>query len=79
MVVYSRHFVEELLNDDLDMEDVLRVCKSGAIADSPESDIKTGEWKYRIGGITAEQRLVTVVFVLKTNKAVVITVFERKS
>jgi hypothetical protein len=43
-----------LSNDDLTTEDILAVCRSGAIVMASEKDIKTGQWKYRIEGITAE-------------------------
>ncbi|MEP7367346.1 MAG: DUF4258 domain-containing protein [Acidobacteriota bacterium] len=77
-VRYSRHFRDELLNDQLTTEDVLTVCKSGAISMVPEQDIKTGQWKYRIEGLTADRRKVAVVFSFVMDQAVFITVFERK-
>lgn len=77
VVIYTKHFREELSNDELTMQDVLAVCRSGAIVMAPESDIKTGQWKYRIEGVTVERRLVSVVFSLTTEAAVFITVFER--
>ena len=75
--MYSRHFREELANDDLSTEDVLIVCKSGAIIMEPEKDIKTGDWKYRIEGLTAERRQVSVVFTFRSELTVMITVFAR--
>jgi uncharacterized protein DUF4258 len=77
-VIYSRHFREELANDDLTTEDVLRVCKSGAVAVPPEKDIKTGDWKYTIEGITVDRRNIAVVFTFRLVSAVFVTVFERK-
>lgn len=74
----TKHFREELANDDLTMEDVLRVCKSGAIVMEPEQDIKTGHWKYRIEGSTVDARHIAVVFRLRPDAGVFITVFERK-
>jgi len=47
-ISYTNHFREEFLNDDLTTEDVLAVCRSGAIPMAPEQDIKSGYWKYRI-------------------------------
>lgn len=76
-VVYTRHFRDELANDDLTMEDVLVVCRSGAIVRVPETDIRTGEWKYRIEGSTAEHRQIAVVFCIRPGATVFITVFER--
>ena len=77
VVIYSRHFRVELTNDDLTMEDILLVCRSGAIVMAAEKDIKTGQWKYRIEGITVEMRRIAVVFTFRNERAVFITVFER--
>jgi len=44
---------------------------------SPEKDLKTGQWKYRIEGITADRRKVAVVFTFSLERAIFITVFER--
>jgi hypothetical protein len=77
-VKYTKHFGEELINDDLSTEDILRICKSGAIIEAPEKDIKTGQWKYKIEGTTSDNRRVAVVFVLRHLLAIFITVFERK-
>ena len=44
---------------------------------APERDIKTGDWKYRIEGLTADRRRVAVVFAFRQEKAVFITVFTR--
>jgi hypothetical protein len=72
-VIYSRHFRDELVNDDLTTEDTLAVCSSGAIVMAPEKDIKTGQWNYRIEGITADRRH------FRPEQAVFTTVFERTS
>jgi hypothetical protein len=64
-------------NDDLTTEDVLAICRAGVIIMAPEKDIKTGKWKYRIEGLTADRRQVAVVFTFRTEQAVLITVFER--
>lgn len=77
-VRYTGHFKEELMNDGLTTEDVLAVCCSGAIFMAAEKDIKTGNWKYRIEGRTADHENVALVFTLKPGrKAVFITVFKR--
>jgi len=76
-VVYSRHFRDELANDGFSTEDVLRVCRSGAIVMSPEKDIHTGDWKYTIEGLTADCRRAAVVFTFRPGQAVLITVFLR--
>ena len=43
----------------------------------PEKDIKTGQWKYRIEGITVDRRRIAFVFTLKPDLTVFITVFEK--
>ena len=78
-IIYSRHFRDELANDDLTTQDVLTVCRSGAIIMSPEQDIKTGQWKYRIEGTNADECGVAVVFTFRHEQAVFITVFKRIS
>jgi hypothetical protein len=77
-VIYSRHFREELANDSLTTGDVLMVCKSGAIIMAPEKDLKTGNWKYRIEGSTADHDHVAVVFAFTRDLAVLITVFRMR-
>jgi uncharacterized DUF497 family protein len=76
-VVYSRHFRDELVNDGLTTEDVLTVCRSGSIIMAPERDIRAGNWRYRIEGITSDQCRIAVVFTFRPGQAVFITVFER--
>jgi hypothetical protein len=46
---------------------------------SPEQDIKTGQWKYRIEGTNADECRVAVVFTFRHEQAVFITVFKRIS
>jgi Domain of unknown function (DUF4258) len=77
VVLYSRHFREELARDDLTRGDVLTVCRSGMIVMAAEKDIKTGDWKYRIEGMTADRRQIAVVFTFQSELAVLITVFAR--
>jgi hypothetical protein len=77
--IYSKHFRDELANDDLTMEDILAVCRSGSIAMAAEKDIKTGQWKYRIEGTTVDRNEVAVIFTFKPDFAVFITVFKRAS
>ncbi len=76
-IIYTRHFWGELANDDLTTDDILAVCRSGAVIMEPEKDIMTGQWKYRIDGITADCRPAAVVFTFRPELAVFITVFER--
>ena len=78
-VVLTKHFREELKNDDFTMEDVLLVCRSGSIRTAPEPDIRTGDWKHRIEGFTLDGRSLAVVFCVRTNDVVFITVFGTRS
>jgi len=66
-----------LAADDLSTPDVLTVSRSGAIIAAPEKDIRTGQWKYRIEGIAADRRFIAVVFTFASERAILITVFER--
>jgi hypothetical protein len=76
-VIYSRHFRDELMNDGLTISDVLTVCRGGAVIMAPEKDIKTGDWKYRIEGLTSDQCRVAVVFAFRPEQGVLITLFRR--
>jgi hypothetical protein len=44
---------------------------------APECDIRTGQWKYRIEGTTAEMRRIAIVFAFRAETTVMITVFEK--
>lgn len=76
-MIYSKHFRDELANDHLTMQDMLTVCRSGAVMTAPEKDIRTGQWKYRIEGATTEGGRIAIVFTFRPRLAVLITVFER--
>src|SRR5579863_8121184 len=79
-VVPSRHFRDELANDNLDMPDALAVLKSGNIYDAPEPDIRMGEWKYRVEGYAPDGQRLAIVFCFKTReRAILITVFSIES
>jgi hypothetical protein len=76
-VILTKHFRDELAHDALSMDDVLMVCRSGAIRTAPEKDIRTGHWKYRIEGLTIDRRSVAIIFTFRSHSAVFTTVFER--
>ena len=79
-VVPSKHFRDELANDNLDMADALTVLKSGNIYDAPEVDIRTGDWKYRMEGYAPEGWWLAIVFCFKTReRAFLITVWSIES
>lgn len=65
-VVPTRHFREELAADGFDIQDAFHVIRHGCIYREPEQDIKTGQWKYRVEGSTADRRSLAVVFSFKT-------------
>ena len=75
-VMYTRHFREELAKDKLTMQDVLIICKSGAVVRAPEPDAKTGQWKYRIEGRSSGGQA-AIVFTFRDDLSVMITVFRR--
>jgi ribulose bisphosphate carboxylase small subunit len=77
-VIYTRHFKDELASDGLTMEDIYAVCRSGVVLMASEKDIKTGDWKYRIEGYSADRESLALIFALKPERrAVFITVFKR--
>jgi hypothetical protein len=61
----GRHFRDELRADNFGMTQALNVMRSGNIYETPECDIKTGEWKYRIEGYEPEGRRMAIVFCFK--------------
>jgi hypothetical protein len=75
-VIPGKHFLTELRQEGLTIPDAWLVLRSGCIYNSPEPDIKTGEWKYRIEGYTTDGIWLAVVFSFKyVNRAYLITVF----
>jgi DNA-binding transcriptional regulator YiaG len=47
---YTNHFRDRLAERDLSFEDVLFVCRAGAVISAPEFDTQRRTWKYRIDG-----------------------------
>lgn len=75
-VIPGRHFLDELNNEGLTVPDAWLVLKSGTIYRPPESDIRSGEWKYTIEGFTVDGIWLAIVFSFKhVDKAYLITVF----
>ena len=75
-VIFSRHFRDELAKEQLEITDAQRVLKHGHIYTEPEPDIKTGEWKYRIEGLTVDSHELRIVFCFKAiDMCLLITVF----
>ena len=77
-VIYTVHFRQEMRNDGLNLTDVVRVCRSGAVVDAPEPDARSGVWKYRIQGRWLDSTIAAVVFTFNAEaSAVLITIFRR--
>jgi hypothetical protein len=75
-IVPGKHFLEELRNEGLTLQDAWLVLRSGCIRNPPEHDIKTGEWKYTVEGYTADGIGLAIVFSFKhVDRAYLITVF----
>lgn len=73
---YGRHFLEELANERLSIEDAWIVLRHGQIYDPPEQDIKTREWKYRVEGKEPGGKPLAVVFCFKeADQMFLITIF----
>lgn len=80
MLFVTLHFREELQNDGLTIVDVEAVCRSGAVVQEPEPDIRTGCWKYHLEAVTADSSRMAVMFTfVERLNAVMITVFRRSS
>lgn len=47
-IIPGRYFRDELEKDGLNLQDAVRVLKTGNIFHEPEPDTKTGDWKYRV-------------------------------
>jgi hypothetical protein len=78
-VIQSRHFRDELRNENLVFSDALHVLECGCIYAPSEQDIKTGEWKYRIEGREPDGLWIAVVFCFKAEDTTfLITVFSIK-
>lgn len=75
-IIPGRHFRDELEKEGLNLQDAVRVLKTGNIFLEPESDTKTGDWKYRVEGAEVDGKWLAIVFCFKTkDTAFLITVF----
>lgn len=80
-VRWGRHFVRELENEALSIQDALAIIRSGHVLAEPEPDIRTGDWKYRLEGREPGGNHLAIVFCFRPVDAVfLITIFslERK-
>lgn len=73
--VMTLHAEEEMEDDNLSILDVEQAILTGSILER-QSDRVTGEWKYRICGITLDNSEAEVIAKLGvTDKVVIITVY----
>ena len=75
-IVYGKHFREELANERLSLVDAYHLLINGNVFMSPEEDLRTGEWKYRIEGREPDGKKLAIVFCFKENeRGFLITIF----
>lgn len=73
--VMTLHAEEEMTDDDLSIYDIESIVLTGEILER-QKDRNTGEWKYRIKGLTIENDQAEVIVKLGlTGKLVIITVY----
>lgn len=79
-IIPSPHFRKALKDEGLEIPDAWFVLRTGHIFLPPESDIKTGEWKYRVEGHETGGKYIAIVFSFKAiDHAFLITVFSIES
>ena len=70
-IAYGKHFREELT-----LTDAYHLLINGNVFMSPEEDLRTGEWKYRIEGREPDGKKLAIVFCFKENeRGFLITIF----
>ena len=78
--ILTHHFRSELEKDGLSIVDAQIVIRRGHVFEEPESDISTGQWKYRIMGTAPDGQFVSIVFCFNSDdESVLITVFTDRS
>lgn len=79
-VIPSKHFRDELANENLCHVDAWTVLREGRIYNPPEENLRTGEWNYRIEGYEPDGKWLGIVFCFKQiDRVLLITVFSVKS
>lgn len=79
-VIPTKHFRDELADEQITFQDAHDVLKLGIIYDEPEQDLDTDEWKYRIEGYEPGGKWMAIIFGFKTIKLVsLITIFSIQS
>ena len=75
-IIPSRHFRDELANEEISFEDVWNVLRRGRVYEEPEEDLRKGEWKYRIEGAEPGGKWIVIVFCFRRiDTVVLITIF----
>src|SRR5437763_16329729 len=75
-VIPSKHFRNELANENLKLLDAWSVLGDGNIFNEPEFHVGTQEWNYRIEGHEPGGKWIAIVFNFKSyENAFLITVF----
>lgn len=75
-VISSKHFRDELANENLKLLDAWSVLGDGNIFNQPEFHIGTQEWNYRIEGHEPGGKWLAIVFSFKAvGVAFLVTVF----
>ena len=70
-VVPSRHALDELAKDDMDMQDVINVVRGGAV---DPADLVDGTWRYRV----RTQRMAVVVAFRSETEMRIVTAWRYK-
>ena len=79
-MLLTRHFRDELADEEITFQDAHDVLRLGLIYDEPEQDSNTAEWKYRIEGYEPGGKWMAIIFSFKTIKMVtLITIFSIQS
>ena len=75
-LIITKHFREELANEDLSVLDAHYVLQHGNVFNEPEFDVKHREWSYRMEGTEPDGKYVAIVFAFKADElGVLITIF----
>ena len=72
----STHFLQRLEQRGMTMQNVYQVCRSGSIKTPPELHARSGDWNYRIEGMTTNLTYLKVIFAFdRHGRAVFVSVF----
>lgn len=76
-IIFSKHSLKELINDDLDRMDAINVIMSPSAKIIKSPEFENGSWRYRV---ETNKICVVITFTEKPSGIIVVTVFriERK-